>query len=40
MVTGFDEAASSPSQCACGGCVRRREKIVKELEELLRQDLR
>ncbi|KAK8819707.1 hypothetical protein WA556_002694 [Blastocystis sp. ATCC 50177/Nand II] len=29
MVTGFDEAASSPSQ----------EKIVKELEELLRQDL-
>ncbi|KAM7453124.1 hypothetical protein BLSTO_06133, partial [Blastocystis sp. subtype 1] len=29
MVTGFDEAASSPSQ----------EKIVKELEELLQQDL-
>ena len=40
MVTGFDEAASSPSQCVCGGRVRRREKSVKELEELLRQDLR
>lgn len=40
MVTGFDEAASSPSQYACVWRVSDREKIVKEMEELLRQDLR